>query len=123
MSGSTRGLPLARSPQAVGGPILTKPFRILTVLFAIAALLILVRLVTGLGWITAMNDGYPWGLWIAFDVVTGTALACGGYSVALLVYILNKGKYHPMVRPAILTSALGYTLAGIGVGLDVGRWW
>jgi Ni/Fe-hydrogenase subunit HybB-like protein len=70
-----------------------------------------------------MNDGYPWGLWIAFDVVTGTALACGGYSVALLVYVLNKGKYHPMIRPAILTSALGYTLAAAGVGLDVGRWW
>jgi Ni/Fe-hydrogenase subunit HybB-like protein len=111
------------SPQAVGGPILTKPFRFLSALLAVAAVLILVRLVTGLGWITAMNDGYPWGLWIAFDVVTGTALACGGYSVALLVYILNKGKYHPMVRPAILASALGYTLAGIGVGLDVGRWW
>ena len=63
------------------------------------------------------------GLWIAFDVVTGTALACGGYAVALLVYILNKGKYHPLVRPAMLTSALGYTLAGVGVGLDVGRWW
>ena len=61
---------------------------------------------------TALNDGYPWGLWIAFDVVTGTALACGGYAVALLVYILNKGKYHPLVRPAMLTSALGYTLAG-----------
>ena len=42
------------------------------------------------GQTTALNDGYPWGLWIAFDVVTGTALACGGYAVALLVYILNK---------------------------------
>jgi Ni/Fe-hydrogenase subunit HybB-like protein len=50
-------------------------------------------------------------------------LACGGYAVALLVYIMNKGKYHPLVRPAVLTSALGYSLAGIGVGLDVGRWW
>jgi Ni/Fe-hydrogenase subunit HybB-like protein len=82
-----------------------------------------VRLVDRARRITAMNDGYPWGLWIAFDVVTGTALACGGYAVALLVYVLNKGKYHPLVRPAVLTSALGYTLAGAGVGLDVGRWW
>jgi hypothetical protein len=41
---------------------------------------------------TGLSDGYPWGLWIAFDVVTGTALACGGYAVALLVYILNKGS-------------------------------
>jgi Ni/Fe-hydrogenase subunit HybB-like protein len=110
-------------PQAIGGRILTRPFRALAALFGIGAMLILYRLATGLGQVTAMNDGYPWGLWIAFDVVTGTALACGGYSVALLVYILNKGKYHPLVRPAILTSALGYTLAGIGVGLDVGRWW
>lgn len=109
--------------QAVGGRILTRPFRFLSVFFAIAGVLILYRLATGLGRVTAMNDGYPWGLWIAFDVVTGTALACGGYSVALLVYVLNKGKYHPMIRPAILTSALGYTLAGVGVGLDVGRWW
>jgi len=109
--------------QAVGGPIVTKPFKFLMTLFVIGAILILYRLATGLGTITAMNDGYPWGLWIAFDVVTGTALACGGYAVALLVYILNKGKYHPLVRPAVLTSALGYSLAGIGVGLDVGRWW
>jgi Ni/Fe-hydrogenase subunit HybB-like protein len=109
--------------QPVGGRIFTRPFNVLTGLFAAAAVLILFRLILGLGRITAMNDGYPWGLWIAFDVVTGTALACGGYSVALLVYIRNKGKYHPLVRPAVLTSALGYTLAGVGVGLDVGRWW
>jgi Ni/Fe-hydrogenase subunit HybB-like protein len=109
--------------QAIGGRIMTRPFRALSVFFAIAGLLILYRLATGLGQVTAMNDGYPWGLWIAFDVVTGTALACGGYSIALLVYVLNKGRYHPMIRPAILTSALGYTLAAAGVGLDVGRWW
>jgi Ni/Fe-hydrogenase subunit HybB-like protein len=109
--------------EAIGGRILTKPFRFFFAFLAIASLLILYRLATGLGHVTAMNDGYPWGLWIAFDVVTGTALACGGYAIALLVYVLNKGKYHPMVRPAVLTSALGYTLAGIGVGLDVGRWW
>src|SRR4029079_12084690 len=109
--------------QPVGGRILTRPFSVLAALFGVAAVLILVRLGLGLGRITAMSDGYPWGLWIAFDVVTGTALACGGYSVALLVYVMNKGKYHPLVRPAILTSALGYTLAGPGVGLDVGRWW
>ena len=77
----------------------------------------------GLGAATALNDGYPWGIWIAFDVVTGTALACGGYAVALLVYIFNQGEYHPLVRPAVLTSALGYTLAGVSVVIDVGRSW
>lgn len=109
--------------QAVGGRIFNKSFRVLTAIFAVGAVLILYRLATGLGRLTALNDGYPWGLWIAFDVVTGTALACGGYAVALLVYIMNKGRYHPLVRPAVLTSALGYSLAGIGVALDIGRWW
>jgi Ni/Fe-hydrogenase subunit HybB-like protein len=127
VSHSTRQLALPRSGQAharpVGGPILTKPFRFLLTLFAVGGALIVYRLFTGLGRVTAMNDGYPWGLWIAFDVVTGTALACGGYSVALLVYVLNKGRYHPLVRPAVLTSALGYSLAGVGVALDIGRWW
>ena len=114
---------MSAQAQPVGGRIVTKPFSVLAALFGVGAVLILFRLVLGLGRITAMNDGYPWGLWIAFDVVTGTALACGGYSVALLVYIRNKGKYHPLVRPAVLTSALGYTLAGLGVALDIGRWW
>ncbi len=114
---------MSEQARPLGGPILTRPVRFLLALFAVGAVLILWRLAAGLGATTALSDGYPWGLWIAFDVVTGTALACGGYAMAILVYILNKGRYHPMVRPAILTSALGYTLAGISIGLDVGRPW
>jgi Ni/Fe-hydrogenase subunit HybB-like protein len=109
--------------EAVGGPLVTPATRALAALFGLAALTILWRLVAGLGATTNLNDGYPLGLWIAFDVVTGAALATGGYAIGILVYILNKGRYHPVLRPAVLTSALGYTLAGIGVTLDVGRWW
>lgn len=107
----------------VGGTLLTKGTRLFAGLFALGVLAIAFRLLAGLGAATALNDGYPLGLWIAFDVVTGAALACGGYAVGILVYILNQGKYHPVMRPAMVTSALGYTLAGVGVGLDVGRWW
>jgi len=114
---------VSEQAQPLGGPLFTRPVRFLLALFAVGAVLILWRLAAGLGATTALSVGYPWGLWIAFDVVTGTALACGGYAMAILVYILNKGRYHPMVRPAILTSALGYTLAGISIGLDVGRPW
>jgi Ni/Fe-hydrogenase subunit HybB-like protein len=109
--------------EPIGGPLVTPATRGLAVLFGLAALTILWRLVAGLGATTALNDGYPLGLWIAFDVVTGAALATGGYVIGILVYILNKGRYHDLLRPAVLTSALGYTLAGIGVTLDVGRWW
>ena len=87
----------------IGGPLLTRPFRILIALAGLGFVLLAWRFWAGLGAVTALNDGYPWGLWIAFDVVTGTALACGGYAVAILVYIFNKGRYHPLVRPAILT--------------------
>jgi Ni/Fe-hydrogenase subunit HybB-like protein len=107
----------------VGGPLVTPATRLLGGLFGLAALTIAWRLVTGLGATTALNDGYPLGLWIAFDVVTGTALACGGYALGILVYILNRGEYHALLRPALLTSALGYSLAGVGVFLDIGRWW
>ena len=114
-------LPVVTTP--VGGRFMTPSIRLLFGLFGLGALMIGWRLVAGLGATTAMNDGYPFGLWIAFDVVTGTALACGGYAVAILIFVLNKGEFSPLIRPAILTSALGYTLAGIGVVLDVGRWW
>jgi len=109
--------------KPVGGPLFTRSFLVLVALSALAGLAIVWRFAAGLGATTALNDGYPWGLWIAFDVVTGTALACGGYAIALLVYIFNKGKYHPLVRPAILTSALGYSIAGFSVVIDIGRPW
>lgn len=114
---------MAPRAEPIGGRLVTPPSLALAVVFSLAAMTIVWRLVAGLGATTALNDGYPFGLWIAFDVVTGAALATGGYAIGILVYLLNNGRYHPLLRPAVLTSALGYTLAGIGVTLDVGRWW
>src|SRR5450759_2901868 len=110
-------------PQPVGGALFTRPVIMLAAFAAVAGGLIVWRFIVGLGASTALNDGYPWGLWIAFDVVTGTALSCGGYALALLVYILNKGKYHTLIRPALVTSAFGYSIAGISVVIDIGRPW
>jgi Ni/Fe-hydrogenase subunit HybB-like protein/Fe-S-cluster-containing dehydrogenase component len=109
--------------EPVGTKILTGPFVLLAALAIAGVIAVGYRLLVGLGPTTNLSDGYPMGLWIAFDVVTGTALACGGYAVALLVYLLNRGKYHPLVRAAIVTSALGYTLGGLSVVIDIGRWW
>src|SRR5438552_3617945 len=109
--------------EAVGGPIFTRAYKVLLAIGIIGVLITVWRFAVGLGASTALSDGYPLGIWIAFDVVTGTALACGGYAVALLVYIFNRGKYHPLVRPAILTSALGYSIAGLSVTIDLGRPW
>jgi len=108
---------------AVGGNFWSPRTAVLAVVAVIGLGLTAWRFTVGLGPSTGLNDGYPWGLWIAFDVVSGTALACGGYAVALMAYIFNKGKYHPLVRPALLTSALGYTVAAVGITIDVGRPW
>ena len=111
------------APTPVGGKLLTPVTLTAATLIVVALAIILVRFVFGLGAVTNLNDGYPWGLWVVGDVVIGSAFACGGFSVAMLVYIFNKGEYHPLVRPALLASLFGYTLAGVGVIFDLGRWW
>ncbi|MDR2240041.1 MAG: Ni/Fe-hydrogenase cytochrome b subunit [Zoogloeaceae bacterium] len=113
----------AHAPRPLGGSLVTPVTLLLGVLAAIAGVILLYRFIYGLGAVTNLSDGYPWGIWIAYDVVVGSALACGGYSMALLVYIFNKGEYHPLVRPALLASLFGYTLAGASVIFDLGRWW
>lgn len=110
-------------PRPIGGPIMTPVMKTCLALAALSGVMLIYRYLVGLGPVTNLSDGHPWGLWIAFDVVTGTALACGGYAIALLVYVFNKGRYHPLVRAAILTSALGYTLGAVGVIIDLGRPW
>jgi Ni/Fe-hydrogenase subunit HybB-like protein len=90
---------------------------------AVGAIVAAYRFVNGIGSVSNLSNGYPWGVWIAIDVVVGTAIGCGGYAVGLLVYVLNKGKYHPLVRPAVLTSLLGYGLAVLAVIIDLGRFW
>jgi len=109
--------------KPLGGRILTRTFFICSVFVLIALYFLARRFIYGLGAVTNLNDGYPWGLWITYDVLVGTALACGGYSMALLVYVFNRGEYHPLVRPALLASVLGYTIGGISIFVDVGRYW
>jgi Ni/Fe-hydrogenase subunit HybB-like protein len=79
--------------------------------------------VLGLGAVTHINDGYPWGIWIVVDVMIGTAFGCAGYAIALVVYVLNRGEYHPLVRPAMMAGLFGYALAGAAVIVDLGRYW
>jgi Ni/Fe-hydrogenase subunit HybB-like protein len=114
---------MSEESKPLGGEFLTKPFKVLAGFALFAGLLVLYRYVMGIGAVANLSDGYPWGIWIAYDVVAGTAIACGGYSMAILVYVLNKGEYHPLVRPALLASMFGYTLAAVSIFIDIGRYW
>ncbi len=110
--------------QALGGRILTKPFLALVAIALIGGIFMFQRLfIDGMGSVSNLNGGFAWGIWVAFDVVVGTALACGGYALALTIYIFNKGKYHPLIRPALLASLLGYALGGFSAVFDMGRFW
>jgi Ni/Fe-hydrogenase subunit HybB-like protein len=109
--------------QKLEGKIFTKSFFVLLLVVAVGFFFVGVRYVKGIGAVSNMSDGYPWGIWITYDVATGTAIACGGYAVAILVYIRNRMQYHPLIRSAILTSMFGYGLAGFSVMVDLGRPW
>lgn len=89
---------------------------------AVAIIIILVRMVMGLGATTNLNDQWPWGFWISFDVLLGVALAGGGYGVSLLVYVLRKDQFYPIARSAMLTSLLGYIIVVLGLLIEVGQW-
>jgi Ni/Fe-hydrogenase subunit HybB-like protein len=98
------------------------PFTILLLLvIGLGAILTFYRLANGLGAATNLNDDFPWGLWIGFDLLGGVAMAAGGFLIAGAVYLLNMKKYKPIVRPAILTAFLGYLLAVLALILDLGQ--
>jgi len=96
---------------------------VLLLLVLIAAVLAIIRFAGGLGSITNLNDGYGWGFWIGFDILAGIALAAGGFVMAAVVYLFGNEKYHPLIRPAILTAFLGYLLFIVGLIVDLGRPW
>jgi Ni/Fe-hydrogenase subunit HybB-like protein len=110
-------------PQPIGGKLLDRPMKILLALFGIAAAVIVYRFVAGIGAVSNMNDGYPWGIWEPVNVVVFTGIGAGAYSVGLLCYLLNRGQYHPLVRPAVLLGAIAYLLGGASIVVALGRYW
>ena len=100
------------------------PFNIISGLIILLGLgLIGLRLFKGLGAVTNLSQTTPWGLWIGFDVMTGVALAAGGYTIAATVHLFGLKSCEPLVRPAILTGLLGYILVVVGLVLDLGQPW
>ncbi|HMR67925.1 MAG TPA: hypothetical protein PKE64_28270, partial [Anaerolineae bacterium] len=97
-----------RAQQRVGFSTGTAILWFLVALGLVAAIL---RFSQGLGATTGLSDARPWGLWIAFDVMSGVALAAGGFTLAAVVYIFRIKRFYPLLRPTLLTAFLGYLLA------------
>ncbi|MBN1177212.1 MAG: Ni/Fe-hydrogenase cytochrome b subunit [Dehalococcoidales bacterium] len=96
---------------------------ILSILVVIGLGVMIYRYIYGLGAISNLSDGRAWGLWISFDLYCGVALAAGGFTLAGAVYIFKLEKYRSVVRPAVLTAFLGYTLVILALLVDLGQPW
>jgi formate dehydrogenase iron-sulfur subunit len=96
---------------------------LLVLVAAFGFILALYRFASGIGRVCNLNQGYPWGFWIGFDILAGIALAAGGFVVAGLMHMFGGEKYHPLVRPTILTAFLGYLLFILALMVDLGRPW
>jgi Ni/Fe-hydrogenase subunit HybB-like protein len=104
-------------------PFLTRGTKVLLAIAGIGIIAYIYRLIMGLGAATNLDNQYPWGIWISIDVATGVALAAGGFTTAALAHIFHREKFHPIVRPALLTALLGYTFVVIGLLADLGRYY
>ena len=78
------------------------------------------RFSKGLGATTNLTDTVPWGLWIGFDFL-GVGLAAAGFTIAATVHIFNLHRFEPIVRPAVLTAFIGYSLVIGLLIVDLGR--
>ena len=112
---------MATTIQAQKRAFPTRGFLVPAVIAALGMAVWGARFALGLGQATNLSDAYPWGLWIGFDVVSGVALAAGAFVVAATVYVFNLKKYHPLVRPALLTGFLGYLLVILGLLADLAK--
>jgi len=92
-------------------------------ILAVGLPLLAYRFWAGLGATTNLSQTQPWGLWIGFDMMTGIALAAGGFTIGAAVEIFGLKEYHAIERPAILTGWLGYIIAIVGLIADLGKPW
>jgi Ni/Fe-hydrogenase subunit HybB-like protein len=79
------------------------------------------RLAKGLGPTTNLSNGYPWGLWIAFDFFA-VPFSAGAFTLALVSQIFNRDEYHGVAHLALLAGFLGYLMVVLVLLLDIGRW-
>jgi Ni/Fe-hydrogenase subunit HybB-like protein len=114
---------LGMGPKEYARSLVTRTNAIFAAILAIGLPTIAYRFWKGLGAVSNLSQTNPWGIWVAFDVICGVALAAGGYTVAAAVYLFGQKQYAPVLRPAILTGFLGYLFVLVGLVVDLGQPW
>ena len=83
----------------------------------------IVRFATGIATIANVNQAYPWGWWVGFDMLTRIALGGVGFTMAAAGEIFAiKGLRH-VVRAALLVGLLWYLTYAAVLMVELGRPW
>jgi Ni/Fe-hydrogenase subunit HybB-like protein len=99
------------------------PFNVISGLILVfGGAIVVLRFAYGLAYATNLSHTTAWGLWTGFKLVF-VALAASGYALTTGVYIFGMKEYHPLVRPAVLSGFMGYTLFILILIFDLGRAW
>jgi Ni/Fe-hydrogenase subunit HybB-like protein len=94
---------------------------VFAVIMVLGAYATIERFIYGIGAVSNLNDQFPWGIWVGFDVLCGVMLAAGGFTLTAAVHIFNIKRLEPIVRPTVLTAFLGYMLVSAALLIDLGR--
>ena len=97
----------------------------LTLWRAILALLLVggfyagyLRQVHGWGNVEYLRNVFPWGLCGALDVFCGQALTAGAFTVALVLYCLNRPAHRPVLRLSLVAGFVGFLVAILAVSVN-----
>ena len=96
-------------------------FVFLVVLVAVGAGVGIVRMINGLGTTTGLSDGYPWGLWIVYDIFF-VPFSAGAFMILAVTHIYGKKEYHSIARPVVVAGFLGEIMVVVILLMDLGRW-
>ena len=102
---------------------LLTPFNwLLLALMAFCGVSLVARFALGLGGSTGLSDTYPWGLWIAFDLVW-IAVAAGAFAMAGAIYVFQRKDLYGLGRSAVLMGLLSYSFVMVTLVADLGLPW
>ena len=93
---------------------------ILMLITALGAVLMYMRFAYGLGAVTNLSDGRPWGLFKAFNTYAGIPLAAAGFTMAAVAYVFNLKQFHTLARLSVVVGLLGYIVAMLSLLVEIG---
>jgi Ni/Fe-hydrogenase subunit HybB-like protein len=96
---------------------------ILWALVLVAVLITIVRFATGIATVANINQAYPWGWWVGFDMLVRIALGAVGFTMAAAGEIFDIKGFRHVTRAAILVGLLWYLTYAAVLMVEIGRPW